>query len=47
MLHDGNPSKVAIATSKVMNIELKILLIESRINTYSSSSEYKILTVTG
>ena len=36
---------MAIATSRVMNIKLKILIIESRINTYSSSNEYKILTV--
>ena len=43
--YGGNPSKVAVATSKVMNIKLKILVIESRINTYSSSSEYKISTV--
>ena len=37
---------MAVATSKIMNIKLKILVIESRINTYSSSSEYKISTVT-
>ena len=36
---------MAVATSKIMNIKLKILVIESRINTYSSSSEYKISTV--
>ena len=35
---------MVVATNKVMNIELKILLIESMINTYSSSSEYKIST---
>ena len=37
------PSKMAIATSSIMNRKLKILVIESRINTYSSSS-YKIST---
>ena len=38
---------VAVATSSimnVMNIKLKLLVIESRINTYSSS-EYKISTI--
>ena len=37
---------MAVATSRIMNIKLKILVIESRINIYSSSSEYKISTVT-
>ena len=37
---------MAVATIKIMNIKLKILVIESRINT-DSSSEYKISTVTG
>ena len=31
--YGGNPSKVAVATSRIMNIKLKILVIESRINT--------------
>ena len=45
-IYGGNSSKVEVATSRIMNIKLKILVIESRINTYSSS-EYKISTVTG
>ena len=35
---------MAVATSSIMNRKLKILVIESRTNTYSSSS-YKISTV--
>ena len=35
---------MAVATSRIMNINLKILVIESRINNYSSS-EYKISTI--
>ena len=35
---------MAVATNRTMNIKLKILVIESRINTYKSS-EYKISTV--
>ena len=35
---------MAVATNRTMNIKLKILVIESRVNTYSSS-EYKISTV--
>ena len=35
---------MAVATNRTMNIKLKILVIKSRINTYSSS-EYKISTV--
>ena len=40
-----DPSKMAVVTNSVMNRKLKIFVIESRTNTYNSSS-YKISTIT-